>query len=218
MNMNLESARLQMVEQQVRAWSVLDLRVLETMMEVHRETFVPAEFSAIAFADAAIPLPCGQSMLPPKVHGRMLQALDLQPDDAVLEVGTGSGFLAACMARLAARVRSIEIYPQLAESARKNLLAAAVNNVGVDVEDGLQLAEENHYDAIAVTGSLAMYDERFQRALKIGGRLFIVVGQAPVMEAWKITRTGEREWTRETLFETVIEPLVNSLRPSPFVF
>jgi protein-L-isoaspartate(D-aspartate) O-methyltransferase len=218
MNMNLESARLQMVEQQVRAWSVLDLRVLETMMEVHRETFVPAEFSAIAFADAAIPLACGQSMLPPKVHGRMLQALDLQPDDAVLEVGTGSGFLAACMARLAARVRSIEIYPQLAESARKNLLAAAVNNVGVDVDDGLQLAEENRYDAIAVTGSLAMYDERFQRALKIGGRLFIVVGQAPVMEAWKITRTGEREWTRETLFETVIEPLVNSLRPSPFVF
>ncbi len=218
MNTNLESARLQMVEQQVRAWSVLDLRVLETMMEVHREVFVPVQFSGTAFADAAIPLGYGQSMLAPKVHGRILQALDLQPDDVALEVGTGSGFLAACIARLAARVRSIEIYPQLAESARQNLLAAAINNVGVDVEDALQLAEEGHYDAIAVTGSLAMYDERFQRALKIGGRLFIVVGQAPVMEAWKITRTGEREWTRETLFETVIEPLVNSLRPSPFVF
>ena len=218
MNMNVESARLQMVEQQVRAWEVLDLRVLEVMSAMPREEFVPEAYRSVAFADTSIPLPHGQSLLPPKVHGRILQALALLPDDLALEVGTGSGFLAACMGRLAGRVRSVEIHPDLAEMARKNLWGTASNNVGVDVADALQLNEENHYDAIAVTASMPIYDERFQRALRVGGRLFVTVGAAPVMEAWKVTRTGEREWSRETLFETIIEPLVNAPRPSPFVF
>jgi protein-L-isoaspartate(D-aspartate) O-methyltransferase len=216
--MNVASARLQMMEQQVRAWDVFDLRVLEAMSAIAREEFVPAAFRDVAFADTNIPLAHGQSLLPPKVHGRILQALALLPDDLALEVGTGSGFLAACMGRLAARVRSVEIHPDLAETARKNLWGAAINNVGVDIADALLLNEENHYDAIAVTGSMPIYDERFQRALRVGGRLFVTVGQAPVMEAWKVTRTGEREWSRETLFETIIEPLINAPRPSPFVF
>ncbi len=216
--MNIESARAQMIEQQVHAWDVFDERILSTMRMVRREQFAPTPFSTVAFADASIPLPGGQSMLPAKIHGRILQALLPNPADVALEIGTGSGYLSACLGRLAARVRSLEILPELAEFARRNLFDVAVNNVAVEIADGMQLTEQSTYDVIAVTGSLPLYDERFQQALRIGGRLFIVVGQAPVMEAWKVTRIGEREWVRESLFETVIAPLINAPRPSEFVF
>ena len=216
--MNIELAREQMIGQQVNTWEVFDDRVLQVMREVPRERFVPQAWQGVAFADAPIPLPHGQSMLPPKVHGRILQALALEPTDVTLEIGSGSGFLSACMGKLAARVRSMEIVPELADLARSNLLATAINNVAVEAADGMRLDEELAYDAVAVTGSLPLYDERFQRALKIGGRLFVIVGQAPVMEAWKITRVGEREWQREGLFETIVQPLVNAPRPPEFVF
>jgi protein-L-isoaspartate(D-aspartate) O-methyltransferase len=216
--MNIEVARQQMIEQQVHAWSVFDERILAVMREVPREQYVPPRYRGVAFADVAIPLAPGQSMLPPKIHGRMLQSLTLAPADMVLEVGTGSGYLTACLARLAARVRSIEIVSATADEARRCLLDGAINNAAVEHGDGMQLDEWAAYDAIAVTGSLPQYDERFQRALKIGGRLFVIVGQAPAMEAWKVTRLGEREWQRESLFETVVEPLVNAPEPSRFVF
>ncbi|HEX7114045.1 MAG TPA: protein-L-isoaspartate O-methyltransferase [Steroidobacter sp.] len=215
--MSLEVAA-RMIDSQVRTWEVFDEQVLEAMRQVPRDRFVPAEHAALAYVDAPIPLGHGQTMLPAKIHGRILQALALEPADLVLEIGAGSGYLTACLARLAARVRSLEIHPDLAQLARSNLLAAAINNAAVEVADGMQLAEQGVYDAIAVTGSLPIYDERFQQALKIGGRLFVIVGEAPVMEAWKVTRIGEREWQREGLFETVVEPLVNAPRPSPFVF
>ncbi len=216
--MNIESAREQMIGQQVNTWDVFDDRVLTTMREIPRELFVPAAWQGVAFADAPIPLPHGQRMLSPKVHGRILQALELSHSDLALEIGTGSGYLTACMGRLAGRVRSLEIIPELAEFASSRLTTAAINNAAVEVLDAFKFEEEARYDAIAVTGSLPLYDERFQRALKIGGRLFIVVGDQPVMEAWKITRTGEREWQREGMFETVIQPLIGAPRPSPFVF
>lgn len=216
--MNIELAREQMIEQQVHAWDVFDERVLDTMRDVRREQFAPTPFSEIAFADAPIPLPHGQSMLPAKIQGRILQALAPAAADVALEIGTGSGYLAACLGRLAARVRSIEIFPELAELAQRNLFTASANNVSVEVGDGMRLTEQSAYDVIAVTGSLPLYDERFQQALRIGGRLFVVVGQAPVMEAWQVTRVGEREWQRESLFETVIAPLVNAPRPAEFVF
>lgn len=216
--MNIEVARLQMVEQQVHAWDVFDERVLDAMRAVRREAFAPASFTEIAFADAPIPLPHGQSMLPAKIQGRILGALAIQPADIALEIGAGSGYLSACLGRLAARVRSLEIFPELAELAQRNLFAAAANNVSVEVADAMKFSEQSAYDVIAVTGSLPLYDERFQQALRIGGRLFVVVGQAPVMEAWQVTRIGEREWQRESLFETVIAPLVNAPRPSAFVF
>jgi protein-L-isoaspartate(D-aspartate) O-methyltransferase len=135
-----------------------------------------------------------------------------------LDVGTGSGFLAACLGKLAAEVRSVEIFADLAHSAATNLYASASNNVVVQTMDVWQLAEQERYDAIAVTGSLPVYDERFARALKIGGRLFVVVGQAPVMQALKIVRTGASIWRREPLFETVVEPLVNAGSVSTFKF
>lgn len=216
--MNIEFAREQMVGQQVNTWDVFDDRVLAVMREIPREQFVPASWRAVAFADAPIPLGSGQMLLPAKIHGRILQALELSANDVTLEIGTGTGYLTACMARLAARVRSVEIVPELADFARERLLAAAINNAGVEVGDGMQLDEPARYDAIAVTGSLPLYDERFQRALKVGGRLFVIVGQAPIMEAWKITRLGEREWQREGLFETVVPALVNAARPPEFVF
>jgi protein-L-isoaspartate(D-aspartate) O-methyltransferase len=216
--MNIEAARDQMIEQQVRAWDVFDERVLTTMRQIPRELFAPRPYRGVAFADAQIPLPNGQSMLPAKLQGRILQALALGPEDVALEIGAGSGYLTACLGRLAARVRSLEIFPDLAELARANVLAAAVNNAAIEAADGMKLDEQLAYNAIAVTGSLPVYDERFQRALTIGGRLFVVVGQAPVMEAWKVTRVGEREWRRESLFETVVDPLINAARPSAFVF
>jgi protein-L-isoaspartate(D-aspartate) O-methyltransferase len=216
--MNVEWARDQMVEQQVHAWDVFDERVLATMRRVRREDFAPAPFGDIAFADAPIPLPQRQSMLPAKVQGRILQALAVNPADIALEIGAGSGYLSACLGHLAARVRSLEIFPELAELARRNLFTAAVNNVSVEVADAMQFSEQSAYDVIAVTGSLPLYDERFQQALRPGGRLFVVVGQAPVMEAWQVTRIGEREWQRVSLFETVVAPLINAARPSEFVF
>jgi protein-L-isoaspartate(D-aspartate) O-methyltransferase len=210
--MNLEAAREQMVEQQVRTWQVFDDRVLQTMLRVPREQFVPQGYRDLAFVDSPIPLPHGQTILPAKVHGRILQALAIDPADLALEIGAGTGYLTACLGKLAARVRSLEIFPDIAGDARARLLAA------IEVADGMQLEEQSGYDVIAVTGSLPVYDERFQQALRIGGRLFVVVGQRPVMEAWKVTRIGEREWQREGLFETVVEPLLHASGPSSFIF
>jgi protein-L-isoaspartate(D-aspartate) O-methyltransferase len=216
--MNIEPARSQMIEQQVHTWEVFDERVLNAMRDVKRELFVPHAYRDVAFADSSIPLPHAQTMLAPKLQGRILQALELLPTDVTLEVGTGSGYLTGCLGLLSSRVRSMEIFAELADQARANLLAAAINNIAVETGDATHLDEVAAYDAIAVTGSLPVYDERFQRALKIGGRMFVVVGTAPIMEAWKVTRTGEREWQRQSLFETVFDPLVNAARMSQFVF
>jgi len=217
-NQQIESARRQMVEQQVRAWEVLDERVLGVIAQVRRELFVPPAWRDVAFADVEIPLAQGQSMLAPKVDGRILQALAVQGADMVLDVGTGSGFLAACLARLAGGVRSLEVVPELADRARENVRASGIGGVHIETYDAMQLADNDRYDAIAVTASLPAYDARFERALKNGGRLFVVVGQPPAMEALLVRRVSATEWVRESLFETVVAPMVNAPRPSSFVF
>jgi protein-L-isoaspartate(D-aspartate) O-methyltransferase len=214
--MNLERARSQMLEQQVRAWEVLDQRVLDAMARVPREEFVPPRYRGVAFADTAIPLGHGQVMMTPKVEGRVLQALGLKTTDRVLEVGTGSGFLAACIAHLAAEVTSVEIFRDLSERAAGVLGRLSVPNVRLEVGDVFQAIPGEGYDAIAVTGSLPSYDPRFEQRLVPGGRLFVVVGQAPVMEALLVTRIGALDWTRESLFETVIPALRNAPAPSAF--
>ncbi len=216
--LNVEFARTQMIAQQVRAWSVFDERVLATLDAVRREDFVPENFRECAFADTPIPLGHGQVMLPPKVDGRILQALDLGKSDAVMEVGTGTGFLTACLAALAGSVRSVEIYPDLAALATRNLRAAGVTGVSVETLDAWRCDEVSRYDAIVVSGSIPTYDARFERALKAGGRLFVVVGQSPAMQAMLVRRAGDTPAVRTSLFETDIPALVNAQQPSRFVF
>jgi protein-L-isoaspartate(D-aspartate) O-methyltransferase len=210
--------REQMIEQQVRAWDVLDERVLEILRKVPRDQFTPDQQRFRAYADAEVPLPHDQHMLRPSVVGRLLQALELTGKEHVLEIGTGSGFITACLRTAAAQVRSLEIYPSLAEMARRNLDSLGMRDVDVVTADAMEVNTGNRYGAIAVTGSLPVYDGRFEQQLEIGGRLFVVVGEAPVMDARLIRRTGETSWSSESLFETVIDPLVNARRPPEFSF
>jgi protein-L-isoaspartate(D-aspartate) O-methyltransferase len=216
--MQTVNVREQMIEQQVRAWDVLDAHVLTVMREVPRELFVPAEHGYLAYADVEVPLPCGQRMLRPSVAGRLLQALLPEATEPVLEIGTGTGFLTACLRAMAARVRSLEVFAQLADAARRNLAALGMRDVEVVDADAWSFESGARYGAIAVTGSLPLYDARFERMLSVGGRLFVVVGEAPVMEARLVRRTAEEAWATESLFETVIDPLANAARPPRFTF
>jgi protein-L-isoaspartate(D-aspartate) O-methyltransferase len=216
--MHTEAAREQMIEQQVRAWDVLDERVLAILRAVPRERFVPAAQRFLAFADVEIALPHAQHMLRPSVAGRLLQALALSGSERVLEVGGGTGYVTACLAASSRAVRSIEIFADLAEAATANLAACSVDNAQVVNEDALHLSLDTRYEAIALTASLPEYDGRWERQLEVGGRLFVVVGEAPIMEARLIRRLSEDTWTSESLFETIIDPLHNARRPEEFSF
>jgi protein-L-isoaspartate(D-aspartate) O-methyltransferase len=216
--MHTEEAREQMIDQQVRAWDVLDERVLGILRLVPRERFVYPQYRFLAFADVEIPLPHGQHMLRPSVAGRLLQALDLCGSERVLEVGTGSGFITACLAAASQAVHSVEIFADIAEFARANLAALAVANAHVVSEDALEVSADTRYEAIALTASLPLYDERWQRQLAIGGRLFVIVGEPPIMEARLVRRLTEESWTSASLFETIVDPLRNARRPEEFSF
>ncbi|AKH20833.1 protein-L-isoaspartate O-methyltransferase family protein [Sedimenticola thiotaurini] len=206
-----EEARFNMVEQQVRPWEVLDATVLELIGNLPREHFVPDNYKGLAYADIEIPLGDGQKMMFPRVEGRILQALDIQPTDNILEVGTGSGYLTACLAKLGNKVVSEEINPVFTEQARQRLAELQINNVELRTVDSLgDAAESGRFDAIAITGSLPEMPESFKQRLNIGGRLFVVIGQSPAMSAMLVTRTGENEWQSEALFETDITPLTNA--------
>jgi len=215
--MNVEAARAQMLGQQIRAWEVLDDRVLSALEQTPRERFVPEDYRDLAFADTEIPLAHGQAMLAPKIEGRLLQALRIEPIDDVLEIGTGTGFFTACLARLARRVQSVDIFPDFIDSARAKLAAEGCGNVELKVEDANELELPGRFDAIALTASLPVLDDAFVRMLKPGGRLFVVVGRAPIMEARLITLQPSGDTTSQSLFETVLTPLINAERPEPFV-
>jgi protein-L-isoaspartate(D-aspartate) O-methyltransferase len=208
----------QMIEQQVRAWDVLDERVLDVLRRVPRERFVPSEHRYLAFADVEVPLPEGQHMLRPNVVGRLLQSLELAAGDRVLEIGSGSGYVTACLAALGASVTSIEIFAALADLARSNLADQHIANVEVVTADAMRMQLDARFDAIAVTASLPLYDEQFQQWLTIGGRLFVVVGEPPVMDARIVRRAGEKAFSSESQFETVIDPLSNAARAATFEF
>jgi len=218
-------AREQMIEQQVRAWDVLDERVLATLRRVPRKTFVPAAQEYLAFADASIPLPHGQHMLSPGVAGRLLQSLGLKGGERVLEVGTGSGFFTACLAANAASVRSVELFTDLAETAAANLKRAGVLNAAVLTADAA--SDEAHaangpvsgeFDAIVFTASLPVYDGRFERLLSVGGRLLVSVGEGAMQETQLITRIAGGEWQRDSLYDTALDTLLNARRPARFEF
>jgi protein-L-isoaspartate(D-aspartate) O-methyltransferase len=218
MNLDIPTAREQMISQQLRTWNVLDEGVLNAVRNVAREHFVPDAYRQLAFADAEVPLAHGQVMLAPKLEARILQTMAIKASDLVLLVGAGSGHLAACAAQLADKVRVTEVHSDLAEQARRNLQGMNCNNVYVDNVDALQLELNQAYDVVIVTGALPTPEPRLERALKIGGRLFVVIGTAPVMQAMKITRSSEQQWQREYLFETELPALPNTRAPSTFVF
>ena len=217
--MNIEQARFNMVEQQVRTWEVLDQAVLDLMERAPRDAFVPPEYRSLAYADICVPLAHGEVMMPPRLEARLLQSLQLDAADRVLEIGTGSGFLTYLLAALAGHVVSLEIDEDLLDGARRALEAHTVFNVTLEHGDGVRgRAAGAPYDAIAVTGSVPVLEDHFQRQLSIGGRLFVVVGEAPAMEARLVRRTGENEWITESLFETVLPALRGAPAPARFVF
>lgn len=216
--MNTDFARRQMIKQQVRAWDVLDQNVLDVFSEVPRERFVPIEYESLAFADAEIPLGHGEMMMTPTIAGRVLQSLGLAGGESVLEIGTGSGFLTACLAKLSAHVTSIDIYQDFIASATTNISNCDIENVELLQMDGTQQLPEQTFDAIAVTGSVRLFDPRFVESLNVGGRLFVVVGDGPAMAAKLVIRTEENDWHSETQFETNLAPLINAALPPQFSF
>ncbi|MBI5041038.1 MAG: protein-L-isoaspartate O-methyltransferase [Gammaproteobacteria bacterium] len=217
---DFERARFNMIEQQIRPWDVLDQRVLDVIAATPREAFVPEKYhTTLAFSDISIPLEHDQYMLPPKLEGRLLQSLYLQPTDKVLEIGTGSGYLTACLARLAAQVVSVDMFADFKYATERKLAGQGIANVELNVGDAAAgWGDEGQFDAIVVTGSLPVLHQGFHRSLNIGGRLFVIVGQPPMMEALLITRVGPDQWAQESLFDTVIPPLLNAATPAAFKF
>lgn len=220
---NAERARFNMIEQQIRPWEVLDPAVLALLTIVRREDFVPSAYRALAFMDTEIPLPASgasaECMLAPKVEARMLQELLLAPQDSVLEIGAGSGFMAALLAHRARHVLSLEIDPALARFAAANLARAGVHNASVRELDGSGgLPGEAPFDAIMLSGSVASVPSTLLEGLRIGGRLIAIVGQQPVMRALRVTRTGEHSFSSADLFDTVAPRLHGFDEPSRFQF
>lgn len=218
MSLDIERTRFNMVEQQVRPWDMVDLRVLDVLARMRREDFVPSDSRALAFADAELPIGHGERMMKPVLEGRLLQALAVQESDSVLEIGTGSGFVTACLAAQARDVTSVEIHADLAAAAEQKLVRAGVANTRVLVADALKdYAPNRSFDAIAVTGAVYREPEQLRRWLAVGGRMFLVRGESPVMEAVLITRTGDNRFREDSLFETDLPYLVHAAPPKRFV-
>jgi protein-L-isoaspartate(D-aspartate) O-methyltransferase len=218
-SLDMERNRFFMVEQQIRTWEVLDPVVLDLLMRVHREDFVPAAHQALAFADMEIPLGHDECMLSPKIEARLLQELMIKPADSILEIGTGSGYMTALLASLSRHVYSVDIVPEFSRSAAARLSAAGIGNVTLDTGDASRGWDKHGpYDVVVLTGSVPVLPESFQQSLKPGGRLIAIVGEKPVMQAKLLTRAQGGAFATVTLFETCIPPLKNALQPQRFKF
>jgi protein-L-isoaspartate(D-aspartate) O-methyltransferase len=219
-NMQRETARFNMIEQQIRTWEVLDAAVLDLLKQVPREAFVTPQYSGIAFADLEIPIGHGQTMLSPKLEGRIIQALEIKKTDKVLEIGTGSGYLTALLATMAKEVLSVEIHPELSHAAQQRLKQQKIGNVTLEIGDGAQgWSAHAPYDVIVFTGSLPVAPGSLvEQSLAIGGRLFVVTGEAPVMQANLIERITATDFKRDILFETCLPSLENAPQPERFHF
>ncbi len=216
---DMERARFNMVEQQIRTWEVLDQRVLDLLLRVRREEYVPQQYRALAFADMEIPLGHGEKMLSPKMEARMLQELALRPSDRILEVGTGSGYMTALLASLGSHVYSVDIVAEFTRDAGARLAAQGIANVTLENGDAARGWDRHApYDAIVLTGSVPVLADAFTKSLLPGGRLIAVVGEPPVMEAQLITCVSVGACRTTGLFETCIAPLKNAPQPDKFVF
>jgi protein-L-isoaspartate(D-aspartate) O-methyltransferase len=217
--MNIEKARFNMIEQQIRPWDVLDLDVLELLTVVKREAFVPDAYKSLAFVDTQIPLSGGEAMFAPKLEARILQEVGLKKHEHVLEIGAGSGYMAALLAHKARHVTTVEIDPALHALARKNLAENGVANVDVELGNGAQgWAAKAPYDVIVISASVPVLPEAFLQQLKVGGRLFVIIGEQPVMSAQLITRATDTRYDTVKLFETDVKPLREAVTPSHFTF
>jgi protein-L-isoaspartate(D-aspartate) O-methyltransferase len=217
--MDMEQARYNMVEQQIRPWDVLNQDVLNLLLKVRREDFVPEAHRALAFVDMEIPLGHGQVMWTPKLEARAIQELDIRPNDRVLEIGTGSGYLTALLASQAAQVDSVDIVPEFTAAAMQKLRAHGFSNVSLHTGDASRdWPDLTGFDVIVLTGSTPLLSDAFRQRLRVGGRLFAITGEAPVMEAQLITCTAPGATRSVTLFETCVAPLLNAPQPAAFVF
>ena len=217
--MNFDQARQNMVENQVRPWEVLDARVLEVLGSVRREDFVAAEHRNLAFADLSLPLGHGEVMMKPVVEGRFLQALELQPSDKVLEIGTGSGFLTACMAKLAAHVTSVDMHADFTALAGERLTKAGIANISLETGEAVnEWQPKDSYDALVVTGAVYQIPQRFLGWLRTGGRLLVIRGESPVQHVLLLTHEGNGRFREEGLFETDLPYLAHAAPPRRFVF
>jgi len=214
---NTELARYNMIEQQIRTWDVLDPQILELLASVPRERFVPEKYQNLAFSDLEIPLGQDEVMMAPKTEGRILQSLAIKPLERILEIGTGSGFLTACLAKLGSQVVSVEIVPEFSQRAQQLLTGMGYENIEFRIGDAASgWDQDGSFDAIAVTGSLPVLPEALKRCLNKGGRMFVITGEPPVMEAQLIHRLSDQEWQSETLFETDLPALQNAVYPQVF--
>ncbi|MFC5743066.1 protein-L-isoaspartate O-methyltransferase family protein [Dyella tabacisoli] len=219
MAMNFEQARQNMVENQVRPWEVLDSRVLNVLSSLRREDFVAAEHRQLAFTDVCLPLGHGEVMMKPVIEGRVLQALDLTPTDQVLEIGTGSGFLTACLASLSAHVTSIDIHADFIAAAGQRLAAARISNVTLEVGEAIEGWQPSGlFDAVAVTGAVSEIPQRFLGWLRPGGRLLVVHGESPAQQVLLLTHEGDGRYREERLFETDLPYLAHAEPARRFTF
>jgi protein-L-isoaspartate(D-aspartate) O-methyltransferase len=217
--MNLEQARFNMVEQQIRTWEVLDQDVLDLLFEIKREEFLPERSRLLAFVDMAAPIGFGEFTLPPKLEARTLQELGLKKSDRVLEIGSGCGYMTALLAKTTEHVTSVEIIPELSAFAEKNVRNHGIDNVTLIVGDGAQGWKPNQsFDVVVLTGSTPALPDAFVQSLKPGGRLFVIVGEEPIMKALLISRGAQGAIERHELFETCVPSLKNALQRQQFVF
>jgi len=217
--MDFEQARSNMIDKQIRPWDVWDLNTLDLLAEIHREDFVPEAYKNLALSDTNIPLLHGQLTMTPKLEARLLQSVMVKRNESVLEIGTGCGYLTALLAKIAGNIHSIDIFPEFAELLKPKLKNLGVTNVKLHSGDGIRgWQQESPYDVIIVTGSVPQMDENFHQQLKKNGRLFIITGETPVMEAKLITKINDQDWTEETLFETDLPALIGATKENNFNF
>lgn len=217
--MNFEQARHNMIQQQIRTWEVLDQRVLDLLEEIHREEFIPDAYRKLALADIQIPLMHDQVTMTPKVEARLVQSLAIQDSDTILEIGTGCAYLTSILARAGHHVTSVDIYEDFTRQAADKLSQHQISNVTLEAGDAIKgWGNGKTFDVIVLTGSLPVLDPCFQEQLEPMGRMFVITGTLPIMEAQLITRVGENEWRTESLFETTIPPLIGAKETASFRF